>query len=173
MYFYPRSPYGERLSYSFQFCSGEYISIHALLTESDSNCFTISPDSTVFLSTLSLRRATPQKSGIDAGFRIISIHALLTESDSRTVKAGTVARVFLSTLSLRRATKEITDAVIHNCISIHALLTESDDQIGKVLVDASDISIHALLTESDSGYFVGYNENVQFLSTLSLRRATR
>ena len=57
-YFYPRSPCGERL---FVFCEGVSllrISIHALLAESDGggllSCFI----RTIFLSTLSLRRAT-------------------------------------------------------------------------------------------------------------------
>ena len=56
------------------------ISIHALLAESDS-----APDNgrisdTVFLSTLSLRRATYQRQ-IYQKRRSISIHALLAESD--------------------------------------------------------------------------------------------
>ena len=58
-----------------------------------------------FLSTLSLRRATPEavprRPHAD-----ISIHALLAESDCNTVIDGQSAVVFLSTLSLRRATDQ-------------------------------------------------------------------
>ena len=79
VHFYPRSPYGERQSYH-------------QLTHHQS----------VFLSTLSLRRATR---GGDLCYldNIISIHALLTESDA------------WNRFTQRR-----------DFISIHALLTESD-----------------------------------------------
>ena len=56
--FYPRSPYGERLTGFFPTLEGHKISIHALLTESDRFC-----------PTCQWRRS------------VISIHALLTESD--------------------------------------------------------------------------------------------
>ena len=102
--FYPRSPCGERLP-------------------------TTPPakrNTAVFLSTLSLRRATcacqTAKNGIT-----ISIHALLAESDNSR----------------------------HYCclkigISIHALLAESDLRL-KNRQKRHNISIHALLAESDGG----------------------
>ena len=79
-HFYPRSPCGER---PLKFCQFEVIiviSIHALLAESDFIWQAIHNVSRIFLSTLSLRRATkygviPQQCGL------ISIHALLAESD--------------------------------------------------------------------------------------------
>ena len=101
----------------------------------------------LFLSTLSLRRATLKKIQKlwDAP---ISIHALLAESDrgagsergepgrflsTLSLRRATGcqmrtnrARTFLSTLSLRRATKCYQDAEVHGKISIHALLAESD-----------------------------------------------
>ena len=102
------------------------ISIHALLAESDSKpnrCTTI-PDfdfyprspcgerrksnklaerKLVFLSTLSLRRAT--RTGLTCGDgRNISIHALLAESDNTQKRHIQKRPKFLSTLSLRRAT---------------------------------------------------------------------
>ena len=58
----------------------ENISIHALLAESDNRPVTMHTWQKVFLSTLSLRRATispPNFSSISD----ISIHALLAESD--------------------------------------------------------------------------------------------
>ena len=57
-YFYPRSPCGERLINTYHRIFGEGISIHALLAESDTmrGAQLLAP--CVFLSTLSLRRAT-------------------------------------------------------------------------------------------------------------------
>ena len=57
----------------------------------------------IFLSTLSLRRATVGTWEVewDAG---ISIHALLAESDTIFAVRPYDAPIFLSTLSLRRAT---------------------------------------------------------------------
>ena len=123
-----------------------YISIHALLAESDAvTTVVVGPSSDfyprspcgerreptalrtphhIFLSTLSLRRAT------------ISIVLLLPLTR------------FLSTLSLRRATTQGFPALHHIFISIHALLAESD--VGqKRLRQKLAISIHALLAESD------------------------
>ena len=80
MYFYPRSPCGERLVTFNVIASRVYISIHALLAESDSS------------KTHDRHKTT------------ISIHALLAESDQRTPSAARATSTFLSTLSLRRAT---------------------------------------------------------------------
>ena len=147
-YFYPRSPCGERPECRVTDCSRSGISIHALLAESDLTSVVSSTGTTgisihallaesdfsanalpitspIFLSTLSLRRAT----GLGVGVYLateISIHALLAESDPL-CDAGDCAtayfyprspcgerpflffvalkgQVFLSTLSLRRAT---------------------------------------------------------------------
>ena len=80
-HFYPRSPCGERQCRSMSADGFARISIHALLAESDrytngEECIEL-----LFLSTLSLRRATT------CGERLpcaswISIHALLAESDT-------------------------------------------------------------------------------------------
>ena len=124
IYFYPRSPCGERLSKNAAIGKPTLISIHALLAESD-----------LYVN-------------MPCAFDIISIHALLAESDAfrsprialmvdfyprspcgeRRICACmcTILRIFLSTLSLRRATLLMwyqCNAVI---ISIHALLAESD-----------------------------------------------
>ena len=56
--FYPRSPCGERPSKLAKTSRTEKISIHALLAESDSTIMLYNPSSLIFLSTLSLRRAT-------------------------------------------------------------------------------------------------------------------
>ena len=100
---------------------------------------------------------------------------------------------FLSTLSLRRATPSSTRKLTNLMISIHALLAESDDVNNPVLAVTS-ISIHALLAESDGVLYChlipikdfyprspcGERHDArrqtcqlnEFLSTLSLRRAT-
>ena len=102
----------------------------------------------IFLSTLSLRRAT------DVVIRFfqplqISIHALLAESDRF------IQRTCLMLVQ----------------ISIHALLAESDSFETPENMEIS-ISIHALLAESDFDIFACFGLAGLFLSTLSLRRAT-
>ena len=81
-YFYPRSPCGERPVQRLMQCM-RHISIHALLAESDHKGTNTGTNNSKFLSTLSLRRATPP----------------------RVVRKPARTR-FLSTLSLRRATKD-------------------------------------------------------------------
>ena len=83
-YFYPRSPYGERRSAWVSEFPQLFISIHALLTESDSAVIVDNGRLPIFLSTLSLRRATPSTSIPKPG-KVISIHALLTESDTHRI----------------------------------------------------------------------------------------
>ena len=124
-YFYPRSPCGERRAKATQHIDAIRISIHALLAESDLFPAGGSVLGILFLSTLSLRRATGRDSGASAG-PTISIHALLAESDfalalnlahtgnfyprspcgerRKSNKLAGQKLVFLSTLSLRRAT---------------------------------------------------------------------
>ena len=57
-------------------------------------------------------------------------------------------------------------------ISIHALLAESDATLHNIL-ELFPISIHALLAESDICELLMALNLRLFLSTLSLRRATR
>ena len=80
------------------------ISIHALLAESDVQSLGKVVAICLFLSTLSLRRATARR------FQFVC-------------QSG-----FLSTLSLRRATIPIYDREYTREISIHALLAESDSK---------------------------------------------
>ena len=191
--FYPRSPCGERPGTIGAAAGTAAISIHALLAESDSRVFMLMPSMryfyprspcgerlwaakgrngqkyfyprspcgerlwvlrkvpilSIFLSTLSLRRATATAytAGVAAG---ISIHALLAESDP---------------LSQHFALPQIH-------ISIHALLAESDQGRG-ARHKRETISIHALLAESDFMLESNAPTPTVFLSTLSLRRATR
>ena len=58
-------------------------------------------------------------------------------------------------------------------ISIHALLAESDQGApAGPRISSNTISIHALLAESDIDNLVQLPVHFEFLSTLSLRRAT-
>ena len=123
------------------------ISIHALLAESDFIFSLLLVLIFLFLSTLSLRRATVTVLGIQhrVGISIhallaesdtrrasrqqpagISIHALLAESDLRHCTTYLNCSRFLSTLSLRRATLHLKKKHCMQRISIHALLAESD-----------------------------------------------
>ena len=146
------------------------ISIHALLAESD----LIDPEIKIaterFLSTLSLRRATQSDKALDAR-AWISIHALLAESDKEGARMIETEVLFLSTLSLRRATRQAYSPWCKIGISIHALLAESDNRQITARWPAwyfyprspcGERRIHRQFQ----------HQNPEFLSTLSLRRAT-
>ena len=124
-YFYPRSPCGERPNHFLTVRNVLTISIHALLAESDREIVKFSVSGSVFLSTLSLRRATKLKTPC-VKLSIISIHALLAESDAFRSPRIALMVGFLSTLSLRRATPQLLLSKEVTMISIHALLAESD-----------------------------------------------
>ena len=150
-------------------------------------------DAVLFLSTLSLRRATcplffscwllahfyprspcGERLGLSYFYIIkitISIHALLAESDLPVSASTDHAAYFYprSPCGERQTRRDSRQQPAG--ISIHALLAESD------AADISDkrkasISIHALLAESDQLYINRTAKAVVFLSTLSLRRAT-
>ena len=122
--FYPRSPCGERRGGVF-FGTPGHISIHALLAESD---VPIPPNlrtTALFLSTLSLRRATdkvPNQGKINQFLSTLSLRRA-----TACVGVGDAHLGFLSTLSLRRATFSGDHGHISGDISIHALLAESDE----------------------------------------------
>ena len=124
--FYPRSPCGERPSISARYVF-----------------------SFIFLSTLSLRRATGRNCP-GQKFVNISIHALLAESDSKPWTRSAPGALFLSTLSLRRATQTNTGS----------------NESGEFLSTLS-------LRRATAVQVVIIVMHTLFLSTLSLRRATR
>ena len=149
-HFYPRSPCGERPRRIHTGPARGNISIHALLAESDRDCLCGITESSVFLSTLSLRRATWQ----------IWMPMLLSwdfyprspcgERQSWATRAR-AAQLFLSTLSLRRATYstnyvQITFNKFLSTLSLRRATPPHSDPLG-----LADISIHALLAESDVG----------------------
>ena len=151
-------------------CITASISIHALLAESDGceQYYIHAPGISIHALL-----AESDRLGLLGWLRtLISIHALLAESDYDTSSLMQCQAKFLSTLSLRRATHY--DNYNLHCveISIHALLAESDRYWPCVHVVGCPISIHALLAESDVTSVARVATTVEFLSTLSLRRAT-
>ena len=169
-YFYPRSPCGERRQniYASRIVGG--ISIHALLAESDP--LTALPCSLafLFLSTLSLRRATS---------RAKFAKHLQTDFYPRSpcgerpfhLGPALLFAVFLSTLSLRRATSYFRPHRECASISIHALLAESDGWPYSSAAPHPDFYPRSpcgerLIRRGDA------LKAIRFLSTLSLRRAT-
>ena len=182
-HFYPRSPCGERPHPADVACGYWNISIHALLAESDFDNLQVPASiskisihallaesdfrqtskaisSPIFLSTLSLRRATLcHNQGFDlsehfyprspcgerlvahllhAGVGWISIHALLAESDDASKDViKTISNFYpRSPCGERRPGTHQHDVV--RLISIHALLAESDciiDIINNIIDD--------------------------------------
>ena len=126
--------------------------------------------SSVFLSTLSLRRATLWVLMGDLSYDNFYPRSPCGERPDADIAVHD-GILFLSTLSLRRATLAVSGEVVCEVISIHALLAESDNSAYGAL-DGASISIHALLAESDKKFGFCDLEPIRFLSTLSLRRAT-
>ena len=108
-----------------------------------------------------------------SGLFRISIHALLAESD--TEHCGRVERFcdfYPRSPCGERPAQTVRD-LCGTAISIHALLAESDVKVQEGWYDERYISIHALLAESDYRLGGRAGNTFVFLSTLSLRRATR
>ena len=175
------------------YSKGIKISIHALLAESDHGTCIVFLSLLVFLSTLSLRRATrkvfvaliPDKyfyPRSPCGERLM--HALKLADpvlflSTLSLRRATIDKIpyqrqidqFLSTLSLRRATAIDVFLAVWAVISIHALLAESDTR------ETTSIKpIFNFYPRSPCGERLHRTVNIQrptaFLSTLSLRRAT-
>ena len=171
-HFYPRSPRGERRLCLVCQWRRSLISIHALLAESDSagvfwprglnHFYPRSPcgerphadnracKTAKFLSTLSLRRATP------------------------TARLETIANTFLSTLSLRRATKQQA-AARRAAGNFYPRSPCGERRLTQTrLAELSGIFLSTLSLRRATGAAIGHRmpQNA-FLSTLSLRRATR
>ena len=192
-HFYPRSPCGERLYNRVNNRCAHCISIHALLAESDQLITRKVSARLIFLSTLSLRRATNARPDIRP-LGVISIHALLAESDHAPSHSLYLRNNFYprSPCGERQPTTSRDNK--HNMNFYprspcgERLYRERTEE------DKSAISIHALLAESDaacrsssrmSRYFYPRSPcgerpvsgptrcaRSKFLSTLSLRRAT-
>ena len=161
----------------------EDISIHALLAESDKLAHRWAAWYCLFLSTLSLRRATTRTTehhGTNTDFyprspcgerrqagsagrlrSSISIHALLAESDTPITFRHCTTYLFLSTLSLRRATRN-TEAVSKYMIFLSTLSLRRATNASYGALDGASISIHALLAESDRPAFFDTAQHIYF-----------
>ena len=171
LYFYPRSPCGERPDEMFGAVAAMMISIHALLAESDRiRQQADAPPVDFYPRSPCGERRKPEQYGLK--LTCISIHALLAESDIRLAICSTVKSRFLSTLSLRRATvlqcrthhwkKFLSTLSLRRAtVCLHAGNGRSSNfyprspcgerpQIFNRIGIAIDISIHALLAESDT-----------------------
>ena len=171
------------------------ISIHALLAESDRVPCVQLPFLSIFLSTLSLRRATAEYSRISlecpnfyprspCGERHkvttttpnsydISIHALLAESDFMFLGQLSMSSPFLSTLSLRRATK-MRESTAHAAAQFLSTLSLRRATAGQCAgVPGADHFYPRSPCGERRRPGGPWNTRPRFLSTLSLRRATR
>ena len=146
-YFYPRSPCGERLFLLFRLVAGF-----------------------LFLSTLSLRRATALSLPFGAVW-IISIHALLAESDNKNLLLKRSRFIFLSTLSLRRATEHTNNGSNANLhFYPRSPCGERRSGAGRCITTHGFLSTLSL--RRATRHFGFQIPLPLFLSTLSLRRAT-
>ena len=102
--FYPRSPCGERHSARPGTHQRDVISIHALLAESDLILHMAHLTEHLFLSTLSLRRATREPTALRTPHHKFLSTLSLRRATEPATSGNDKNNVFLSTLSLRRAT---------------------------------------------------------------------
>ena len=149
MYFYPRSPCGERHHYGWSWYDDFTISIHALLAESDREPTALRTPHHKFLSTLSLRRAT---------------------NDSR--GAYSLSTYFYPRSPCGERPPPYNLMIHHAKISIHALLAESDLTRVVNSTGTTDFYPRSPCGERRRSWRNRSNHH-KFLSTLSLRRATR
>ena len=146
LYFYPRSPCGERRYIAIRPAFFDTISIHALLAESDHILDDISGATRHFYPRSPCGERRTMTTTICTALRFLSTLSLRRATCALWMVPN--RPLFLSTLSLRRATTWARGSRVTYIISIHALLAESDAR--KVAaVRAYKISIHALLAESD------------------------
>ena len=149
LYFYPRSPCGERRNRRSDHLLPTSISIHALLAESDFMFPVVFYLENLFLSTLSLRRATYQ------------------------IFEDTSGAIFLSTLSLRRATPATSRNDKHNVdFYPRSPCGERPRLAPRSRYNPMDFYPRSPCGERRSPGPNGCTIQPAFLSTLSLRRAT-
>ena len=149
IYFYPRSPCGERPQdpQTYHQCQ-------------------------IFLSTLSLRRATNTQKRHLAKHPYFYPRSPCGERQKISENQYTQTSYFYPRSPCGERQEDMMFEEQTEQISIHALLAESDPRGGGYFHFIPNISIHALLAESDHGGPIMQFNICTFLSTLSLRRAT-
>ena len=170
MYFYPRSPCGERPIKGKPASPVISISIHALLAESDDFKLEENIQRAKFLSTLSLRRATlglPAGQPITPDFyprspcgerpvrdytspltSLISIHALLAESDQLTRSARRLKQYFYPRSPCGERPGQTITKLTARYFYPRSPCGERPPPLREIM-QPFRISIHALLAESD------------------------
>ena len=192
-YFYPRSPCGERLDTQFCYIAEMDISIHALLAESDIASARSGPALVPFLSTLSLRRATrevyPQRRRPGHFYP----RSPCGERPYLSVLVDLYGLNFYPRSPCGERPVTLFDREFMTIISIHALLAESDLALTGTPRAALYFYPRSPCGERHDGLIASANfcnfyprspcgerlvilcavgDLVEFLSTLSLRRAT-
>ena len=147
VFFYPRSPCGERLIELQCVLGRRFFYPRSPCGERQSGRAGIS-EQIDFLSTLSLRRATNLRCRCLPECTLFYPRSPCGERH-RIRHKREKPRPFLSTLSLRRATRSMNIDPPSPVFSIHALLAESDVGASQG-ADSWHFSIHALLAESDA-----------------------
>ena len=124
-YFYPRSPCGERPILDFPVQSHIIFLSTLSLRRATTVISSLPRLSQTFLSTLSLRRATDKDQVVKCLAHDFYPRSPCGERPPRLSRVVPTP-IFLSTLSLRRATIRAYQRYFAPDISIHALLAESD-----------------------------------------------
>ena len=194
-YFYPRSPCGERRYWPCVHVVGRAISIHALLAESDALAPEENPTQKNFYPRSPCgERLLEQSASYNAALENFYPRSPCGERPDTSIIILDEYQ-FLSTLSLRRATDDLQVPASVSKISIHALLAESDRLIPSLSTMLFDFYPRSPCGERLLEQSASYNaalenfyprspcgerpdtsiiilDEYQFLSTLSLRRAT-
>ena len=168
--FYPRPPCGERREYLLVVIVGYHNFYPRSPCGERHHIPAAHVQLSIFLSTLSLRRAT----GF-ASFILNPAIFLSTLSLRRATCFGLavlITIIFLSTLSLRRATGSVHHFPRRLPISIHALLAESDQSFFQQAADITRFLSTLSLRRATTRFWNFLLTMIIFLSTLSLRRAT-
>ena len=169
VYFYPRSPCGERRFNPFEtLIVLAFLSTLSLRRATIINCN--SNFKQKFLSTLSLRRATIHYDNYNLHC-VISIHALLAESDAPPYNLMIQHANFYPRSPCGERQLEIIAVGRVEDFYPRSPCGERPAKF-RLLSKLFTISIHALLAESDPAPLRPLHSQKQFLSTLSLRRAT-
>ncbi len=170
--FYPRSPCGERRGPLWYVVVSQlqFLSTLSLRRATGAGGERSEPPAR-FLSTLSLRRATVSKRSEPSCRRFLSTLSLRRATFCRCA-CDVVLRLFLPTLSLRRAT---TDGLFFLCAKKHFYPRSPCGERHQIEI-STGITAGNFYPRSPCGERPRHNhetaEGHQFLSTLSLRRAT-
>ena len=171
-YFYPRSPCGERLSFIIYSITDNCISIHALLAESDIELAFLAINPITFLSTLSLRRATPGAKSTTPERYYFYPRSPCGERRATLTYQSLMQPYFYPRSPCGERQRHNRKAAGCRYFYPRSPCGERPNNVLPAYA-ACGISIHALLAESDTIFAVRPYDAPIFLSTLSLRRATR